>query len=70
MSIPGGCSGPLASARLGREEAPEKKIIIFGITEVSVTSCTDRTSHTNLLDPRMRGRRWSPRERFMMIQDP
>lgn len=70
MGIPGGCSGPLASARLGPEKKQRRKIIIFGITEVSVTSCTDRTSHITLLDRRMRRTRSSPRGGFMMIQDP
>ncbi|EKV19597.1 hypothetical protein PDIG_01980 [Penicillium digitatum PHI26] len=36
-----GALGHLLVPAWAREEAPEKRIIIFGITELSVTSCTD-----------------------------
>ena len=61
------CQCPLGP----RKKYQRRKIILYSeLQRVSVTSCTDRTSHTNLLDRRMRGMRSRPRERFMMIQDP
>jgi hypothetical protein len=54
-----------------QKEAPENDAKIFCITELSVTSCTDRTSHTVLSDRQIIAVRSSPSERFMMrIQGP
>jgi hypothetical protein len=66
-----GCSGPLASARLGPGGSARKENNYIRNYRGYLSHHAQTEPHIlTLLDRRMRGTRSRPRERFMMIQDP